>query len=274
LPGRLPRLGIALIGAITLVLRSYAQTSPQAFEAATIKHSNPNKPQAATIRSSQGRFEANSTTLKELIAIAYDLNFDISQQISGGPGWVNSDKFDVVARADEAALARLRTIPAEQQGEQRRIMIEELLSDRFGLRIHREPKELTVYTLSIANKGPRLKPGQLQANLPANVPQTRINVMGPGFLEGHNAYVWQLAKTLSVQPEVAGRTVVDKTALTDKYDFTLKWMPESPVDRQSTQVDLPSLFTALQDQLGLRLTSAKATVEVVIIDSAKPPSEN
>lgn len=190
LSGMLLPVGSALIGAITLVLCSYAQTSPPAFEAATIKHNSPNKPQAATIHSTQGRFEASSITLKELIAIAYDLNFDAGKQISGGPGWVNSDKFDVVAKADEAALAQLRTIPAAQQGEPRRIMIQQLLSDRFALRTHREPKELTVYTLATANKGgPRLKPGQLQSNLPANVPQTRINVMGPGFLEGHNAYV-------------------------------------------------------------------------------------
>lgn len=104
-----------------------------------------------------------------MIAIAYDLNFDTSQQISGGPRWVNSDRFDVVANLDETALARLRTIPAEQQGDQRRIMIQELLSDRFALRIHREPKELVVYTLAIASKGgPKLQPGQLQPNLPAN----------------------------------------------------------------------------------------------------------
>ena len=123
-------------------------------EVATIKPSSRNKPQPAAIHSSQDRFEASSTTLKELIAIAYDLNFDTSQQISGGPGWVNSDKFDVVAKADEATLARLRTIPPEQQGAQRRSMIQQLLSDRFALRIHREPKELTVYTLATANRCP------------------------------------------------------------------------------------------------------------------------
>lgn len=79
---------------------------------------------------------------------------------------------------------------------------------------------------------------------------------------------------LSAQPEIAGRTIIDKTGLTDKYDFTLKWMPESAAGRQTTQEDLPQLITAIQDQLGLRLTSAKATVDVVIIDSASPPSGN
>jgi uncharacterized protein (TIGR03435 family) len=98
--------------------------------------------------------------------------------------------------------------------------------------------------------------------------------MGRGFLEGHNALAWQLAKLLSLQPEIGGRTVLDKTGLTGKYDFTLKWMPESPVNGPSTQGDLPSLFTALQEQLGLVLRNAKASVDVITIDSASPPSDN
>lgn len=153
-------------------------------------------------------------------------------------------------------------------------MIQQLLSDRFALRIHREPRELTVYTLVIAKTGPKLKPGQLQPKLPANVPQSRINHMAPGFLAGHNAPAGLLAKVLSGQPEIGGRSVLDKTELSGNYDFTLKWMPESAMDRPSTQEDVPSLFTALQEQLGLRLRSTKATVDVITIDSVSPPSDN
>jgi uncharacterized protein (TIGR03435 family) len=188
LSAKLLFVAITLVGATTLVSASYAQVALPAFEVATIKRSDPNKTlPVATTHVSQSRFEARGITLKELIALAYDLTFDTSQQISRGPGWANSEKFDVVARVDETVGAQLRTLSTERQGEQWRTMIQQLLSDRFALRIHREPRELTVYTLVIAKGGPKLNPGQLQPNLPADIPQTRINHMGPGFLVGHNA---------------------------------------------------------------------------------------
>jgi uncharacterized protein (TIGR03435 family) len=217
-------------------------------------------------------------TLKELIAMAYQLTFDTSQQISGGPAWINSEKFDTVATEDENLLAQLNKLPPEQQGDQNRIMIQKFLSDRFKLSIHRETRELTTYTLLLAKGGPKLKPGVLDPKLPANIPQTRINIMGAGSLAGHNSTTSQLAQVLSVESEIGGRTVIDKTGLTGKYDFTLKWIPDSAMDVHSsgaeTQENLPQLFTALQEQLGLRLASAKAPVDVIVVDHADMPSEN
>lgn len=264
---------VTLVAATALVPASHAQVALPTFEVATIKHSNPNNTLLATSRFSQDKFDARNITLKELIAVAYDLNFDTSQQISRGPGWVNSEKFDVVAKVDESVLAQLRKLSAERQGEQRRIMIQQLLSDRFALRIHREPRELAVYTLVIAKGGPKLKPGQLQPNRP-DLPQSRIDRMGPSFLVGHNAPAGSLARVLSLQPEIGERSVLDKTGLSGNYDFTLKWMPESAIDGPSTQADLPTLFTALQEQLGLQLRRAKATVDVIRIDGVSPPSDN
>jgi uncharacterized protein (TIGR03435 family) len=273
LSGKLLFVAVTLTGATNLVSATYAQVALPTFEVATIKHSNLNNTLLATGHFSQNKFDARNITLKELIAIAYDLDFDTSQQISRGPGWVKSEKFDVVAKVDETVLAQLRTLSPERQGEQRRMMIQQLLSDRFALRIHREPRELTVYTLVTAKGGPKLKPGQLQPNRP-DLPQSRIDTMGPGFLVGHNAPAGLLARVLSGQPEIGGRSVLDKTGLSGKHDFTLKWMPESATDRPSTQEDLPTLFTALQEQLGLQLRSAKATVDVITIDSVSPPSDN
>jgi uncharacterized protein (TIGR03435 family) len=158
-------------------------------------------------------------------------------------------------------------------------MLQELLSDRFKLSIHREQKELTTYTLLLAKGGSKLKPGVLDPKLPANIPQSRINVRGTGFWEGHNSATALLVKMLSSQSELGGRPVVDKTGLRGTYDFTLKWTPESGATnaqslRTEAQEGLPELFTALQEQLGLRLASAKATVEVHIVDHAEAPSEN
>jgi uncharacterized protein (TIGR03435 family) len=274
LSAKLLFVAVTLVGATTLVSVSYAQVALPTFEVATIKPSNPNNTQHGTGHFSQGKFDARNITLKELIATAYDLGFDTSQQISGGPGWVKFEKFDVVAKVDETILAQLGTLSPERQGEQLRMMIQQLLSDRFALRIHREPKELTVYTLVIAKGGPKLKPGQLQPNLRGSLPQTRIDTRGPGFLVGHNAPATLLARVLSGQPEIGGRSVLDKTGLSGKYDFTLKWMPESTIDGPSTQEDLATLFTALQEQLGLQLRSKKATVDVITIDSVSPPSDN
>jgi uncharacterized protein (TIGR03435 family) len=210
--------------------------------------------------------------------MTYQLPSASSLQISGGPAWIDSDKFDIVATVDDSTFAQLSKLSPEQQGEQHRMMIQQLLSDRFALRIHRERRELTVYTLVIAKGGPKLKSGQLQSNLLPNLPQSRINTMGPGFLAGHNATTALLVKTLSGQPEIGGRTVIDKTGLSEKYDFTLKWMPENAADARSprteTQEDLPTLFTALQEQLGLRLASAKALLDVIKVDNADMPSEN
>jgi uncharacterized protein (TIGR03435 family) len=272
-------IAITVVGMSTVVSASHAQqATPPTFEVATIRRSDPKKPQLPVLKFSQGRFEARSMTLKELIAMAYQLTFDTHQQISGGPAWINSEKFDIVAKEEETILAQLQKLSPEQQGDQYRTMIQELLSDRFKLSIHRETRELSTYTLLLAKGGPKLKSGVIDPKLPANIPQTRIDKRGPGTLMGHNSTTSQLAMVLSVQPEIGGRTVIDKTGLSGKYDFTLKWMPDSAMDAHlsgaETQENLPQLFTALQEQLGLRLASAKAPVDVIIVDNADMPAEN
>jgi bla regulator protein BlaR1 len=100
--------------------------------------------------------------------------------------------------------------------------------------------------------------------------------MGQGWLEGHECDMTLLTKMLGSRPEVDGRTVVDKTGLTGNYDFTLKWTPKSTTDAGSATgpESLPSFFTALQEQLGLRLVSAKGQVEVIVVDDVDEPSEN
>ncbi len=217
-------------------------------------------------------------TLRNLIAMAYQMNFDTSQQISGGPAWISSEKFDVIAKVDAAALAQLSTLATKQQGVQYRAMIQQLLAERFKLEVHRGTLELKTYTL-LVEKGPsKLKPGVLEPNLPENIPQTRINVMRAGYLAGHNSTIAQLARVLSVQPDIGGRTVVDKTGLSGKYDFTLKWTPDSVADVRppgtETSEEFPPLFTAIREQLGLRLESAIAPVDVVTVDRAEMPSGN
>jgi uncharacterized protein (TIGR03435 family) len=270
---------IIVITVTTPVVAGYAhQVTASTFEVATIRRSDPKKPRPPALKNSPGRFGATNMTLRELLAMAYGLAFDTNQQISGGPAWINSERFDVVATEDEAIVAQLSKLPREQQGSRYRAMIQELLSDRFKLSLHHETRELITYTLLLAKGGPKLQAGVLDPKLPANIPQSRINIMGAGFLEGHNAPTGDLAKVLNQQPEIGGRTVIDNTKLSGKYDFTLKWTPDSAIEahapRAESQEVAPELFTALREQLGLRLASAKASVEVIVVDNADLPSEN
>jgi uncharacterized protein (TIGR03435 family) len=219
--------------------------------------------------------------LSGVIAIAYNLTYGVDQQISGGPAWIRSEKFDIVAKEDETVLARMRKLSAEQQRDASRQMLQALLADRFNLRVHRETRELSTYVLLLAKGGPKLKPVVLDPHLPANIPPSRINIMGQGWMEGHDCDMTLLTKTLGSLLEADSRTVIDKTGLKGKYDFTLKWAPDSTADAAASGTEAavspdsrPTFFTALQEQLGLKLASTKDQVEVIVVEGVDKPSEN
>lgn len=273
---------IVAAASLVVVYPSYAQspTSPS-FDVATVKRSNPNDPRPTAIKFSQDSFSATNMTLKHLIAIAYHLTYGADNQVSGGPPWIDSEKFDIHAKEDETVSTQLNTLSAKQQGNEYRVMIQALLVERFKLRVHHETKELPTYMLVVAKNGPKLKPAVLDPHLPANIPRSRINVMGNGFLEGHDSDVTLIVKTLSLQPEIGGRTIVDKTGLNGKYDFTLKWAPDFATDAPSSQGEMPSsldsrptFFSAVQEQLGLKLVPAKNPIDVIVVDYLDTPSEN
>jgi bla regulator protein blaR1 len=256
----------AILAAGTLV-RGQPQSTPRpAFEVASIKPGDPNSQMFRVGIMPGGRFAANNASLKLLIQTAYDVR---SHQISGGPNWLDSAKYDVEAKPDNAT-----PIPAGPAGgPQMRLLLQSLLEERFKLRLHRESREEPVYELVVAGGGPRMK----QAADSLKQPQRGLR-MGRGQLTGTAAPISILINQISQQ---LGRSVIDKTGLTGQYDFELKWTPEfnqsqaSPAD-PGPQPDLggPSIFTAIQEQLGLKLESTKGPVEVIVIDSAEKPSEN
>jgi uncharacterized protein (TIGR03435 family) len=229
-------------------------------------------------------------------------------QISGGPGWLNSEKFDIEAKADDSSIAEPWKLSEEQRKlaqDRSKRMLQALLADRFKLTLHRETKELPVYALVVAKNGPKIQQASTDELRPANAkePQDfrkgppngpilkgRGLFMRPGQLTGTAAPLTLLAETLSNQPEL-GRIVLDKTGLQGNYDFTLKWAlderqnqmfrgpgdggKEGPGSDNAPPPDSgPSLFTAIQEQLGLKLESQKGPVEILIIDGAERPSEN
>jgi bla regulator protein blaR1 len=219
--------------------------------------------------------------LKTLITLAYDVR---DFQVSGDPGWINSNRFDVNARGEasettERAPSDLTKMTDEQQktmAEQAKERLKNLLAERFQPTIHRETKEQQVYALVVAKGGPRLQESKDG--------QGRMR-MGRALLSGQGVGLGMLAFTLSNQ---LGRLVIDKTSLSGKYDFELKWTPDpgqpaaSPLGPAPPGVELPlppdpngpSIFTAVEEQLRLHLESQKAPVETLVIDRVEKPSEN
>jgi uncharacterized protein (TIGR03435 family) len=198
-----------------------------------------------------GGFTCRNLTVKFLLRIAYALQ---DYQISGGPGWITSTGFDIQARAAAGTGERSR-----QQVLQ---MVQSLLEDRFHLVLHRETRQLPVYNLVVGKTGPRLQAADSTAS--SNFSQKM------GQLNTRKMSMKTLGELLAADLK---RPVRDETGLQGDFAFTLEWtrgLGESDAGTSS----LPSLFTAVQEQLGLRLESAKGPIEVVVIDDIAMPSEN
>jgi uncharacterized protein (TIGR03435 family) len=217
--------------------------APSSFEVASIKPSDPNQPIA--IRRSGNRLATVSTSLEFLIGWAYDIYPD---QLYGKPKWLDSTRYDIIAAA-----------PEEQADFKERMQT--LLAERFKLAVHRETRELAVYALVVAKDGPKVKLTELSGDMNQNP----FRMPGRGRLIGTGVTADALAKALSGQ---LGRTVKDATGLKGIFDFNLEWSPDQNTDGAS-------LFTAIQEQLGLKLEGRKVPVEVLVIDRIEStPTEN
>ena len=244
-------------------LKPMAADASPAFEVATIKPSNPDAPgKAFGVR---GRmFSTLNTTLSDLIAFAYGVQ---AKQITGAAAWLETEKYDLAGQPDA---------PGQPNEKQWKMMLQKLLADRFKLAFHRDKKELAVYAIVLGTAGPKLTKSEGDPNgLPA------LFFRGLGVLPARNATMADLAGVM--QTAVLDRPVVDRTALVGRYDFTLTWTPdESQFGGLGARVPPPTgdaaappgLFTAIQEQLGLKLESTKAPVEVLVIDRVEKPSEN
>ncbi|HEV2620096.1 MAG TPA: TIGR03435 family protein [Acidobacteriaceae bacterium] len=251
-----------LILSTTLSAQPAAGTPP-AFEVATIKPADAGpKASRYLIMKGSDHFVARDYTLKSLIAAAYDLN---PKAISGGPSWVESNAYDILA-----------TTPGDTRPARdvQMSMLRALLAERFALTFHREPRVFSIYAIELAASGAKLKPTATPDAAPSVGPATvfRDHVVLPG----RNASVADLATLF--QRAILDRPVVDRTGLTGHYDFDLDWAPDtSQFDGSLSAPDTtPSapLFTAIQQQLGLRLTPTKGPVSALIIDQAQPPTPN
>jgi len=271
---------LLLLAASSLTITSFAQTSTTpppvnaapvtavrpVFEAATVKL---NKSGSSGSHSSfaPGRFTFTNVLLKNFMHYsAYGVP---EPRILGGPKWLDSERFDIEAKVDSSVIDQMRTLSPEQGKLQRQAMFQQLLADRFKLAVHWETRELPVYALVVAKNGPKLH---------VSTKSDDGTSAGPGLFTADGITLTEMAQSLTQELATElGRVVIDKTGIAGRYDVTLKWTPDTsgaPADNGTENSSNPSIFTAMQEQLGLKLESAKGPVQVLVIDHVEMPSEN
>ena len=262
---------------------SHAQSpAPRpAFEVASVKR-NFSGSDRAYLQATPGRLVITNVALKRLILSAYDVQ---DYQISGDPSWTASEQYDIQATAEGKASVQ------EMEGP----MLKALLEERFKLVLHRETRQLPIYELTIAKSGAKLQGVKEGGCTPYSADSPPPSTPAPGevgphycgfsrpgvnglngTLEGTGVSITQLATVLSRQYSPSGlrRPIIDRTGLTGTFDFHLEWTPDQATVPQSDDATGPSIFTAVQEQLGLKLEPAKGPVEVLVIDHVERPSEN
>jgi uncharacterized protein (TIGR03435 family) len=231
-----------MLKALWVLLAVSAFAQPPAFEAAAIK---PSKPEVAGSgwHTRPGMTVLTGQTLKGLISIAYDVK---DFQVSGGPKWLNSDRFDINAKAEGPA-----------KDSQMLQMLQTLLADRFQLVIHHEQKSAPAYALVVAKSGLKMKPSEATGSSSQG---------GKGQITATGVTMAKLADQLSRR---LGVPVVDLTETPGGYDFKLQWSIDGDAnDAQS------ALFDALQSQLGVKLEARKLPLDLIVVDKAEKLSEN
>jgi uncharacterized protein (TIGR03435 family) len=249
--------------------------APKEFEVASLKPNASGFAGFTIVPLPGGKLNATNISLKRLIAVAYSMT---DFQIFGNVPWLESERYDMEARAPgPASLPELR------------LMLQPMLADRFKLKFHRETREMRIYTLT------QVKPGSFGPGL-VEIPNGECSVettqqpalkngtpcgvvnMGAGRINGQRGRIAQLCDRLSTLLSV---TVVDKTRLQGNYNIAMTWTPDPESERTLTgdrppagDVPGPSVFTAIQEQLGLKLTAGKGPVEVIVIDSVEKATAN
>ena len=227
---------------------------PLAFDVISVK---PSKSQSMWWRTTPDGFHAGGAIVWSLMMSAYGI---LPDQLVDLPGWATSDRFDIQAKMDEETAAAWNRLPRNERSRRLALMEQALLAGRFQLKVHHETRNLRVYDLVIAKGGLKIKES------PANV--SSYWTMGGGRLGGKGIGIDSFIFSLS---GAVGRFIVNKTGLSGKYDFTLKWTPDGMPETADSG---PSIFAALQEQLGLQLVPAKAPFDVIVVDHIERPSHN
>jgi uncharacterized protein (TIGR03435 family) len=265
------RINLRIMAAFMLL--SVAVASAQKFEVASIKPSSSSDPRTLLQVLPGGGLRTSGATLRFLLTLAYQVR---SFQILDGPGWINSDRFEIIATIDRSRpdgdepSDPTKVTPGQftiMQNEMRpRLMA--LLAERFGLRVHRETREQPIYELIVGRGGPKIDAAT--GNFGG------LHIAKNQFV-GEGATIEMLSTALANQ---IGRAVADRTGLVGSFNFKLNWTPDESIppnggDSVSTlDQGGPSIFTAIREQLGLELRATKGPAEVLVVDHVEHPSAN
>lgn len=261
--------------ALCVVPHIAAQSPRPSFDVASIKRNKGSNLDDLEFGVGDGKGGGKDVTVKILIGLAYRLQ---QFQISGGPSWAGSERFDVEGKTDDRSASP----------DKIRLMLQSLLEDRFKLRVHNETKNAPVYALVVLKSGPKIKLSADQSPQdvngpapPGGGPNHGAMRMGAGNLVGNAVPLSLFARLLSQRLD---RPVIDKTTLAGRFDIQVQWTPgigEAPFDpggrplvQPETDLSKVSVFTAIQEQLGLKLESTKGPVDLLVIDHVEEPSAN
>ncbi len=260
------RLLLAGVAAILSLLAAPQETSP-AFNVASVKRDVSGE--RGGLFTCVPNCHLERMTLRDLVILAYRVH---DFQVTGGPGWIASERYNIDAKTDGAPSFSQDYVTLQYR------RLQTLLRDRFNLTIHRETKELPVYELTVAKGGPKLQqPKCVQREAgdftiaPGKYCGLISGSMSSGRLQAAGATMTFLANYLS---NPLSRTVVDKTGITGEFDFQVTFTPDALTVPNAAADPGADFFTALQEQLGLKLESAKGPVEILVIDHVERPSEN
>jgi bla regulator protein blaR1 len=264
---------VLMTGATPARAQSLEADGP-AFEAATVRPNTSGETRRQIEVLPGGRFNAINMTLWQILSIAYPIDGKFRDEINltGGPGWINSDRFDIIAKAEGSPQLDTNkpgstvTEVDRDAVERIRLMLRRFLAERFKLRLHHETRQLPIYDLEMAKKGGGFGPELRKAAGECGRDCGSIRRMGPDRVVGTAVSMGSLAHSMS---DWVRRTVVDNTGIAGPMDFTLTWAPDGAPDSGA-----PSIFTAVEEQLGLKLVPARGPVDVLVVDSAERPTQD
>jgi uncharacterized protein (TIGR03435 family) len=273
---------VAVSAQLPRVQPSADRNNPPGFEVVSIRRNVSNTGFGLTY--TVDGFSMTDLPVRAVIVNAYGLHDQEliigGKLIAGGPGWINSDRYDIRAKMSQSDSDRLQKLGEDQRLVETRRMLQAMLADRFKLKVHSVPEETAGYSLLVGDHGPKLKES-VAAAPPESAPDAEATPSRgglfavPGTITSKGGSMAQLAFVLT---GALHSPVTDRTGLTGAYDFTLKYSPDDlrPPDGSGTPSDSsgPSVFTAVREQLGLKLQRGKGSMETIVIDFIEKPSEN
>jgi uncharacterized protein (TIGR03435 family) len=238
-----------------------ASTKPITFEVTSVRPNKSGSNNMLMRGFTPDGFSVTNCPLGFAFMLAYQFN-DLTR-VSGMPDWFMSERYDIAAKVADSDVTAWQKLSHDQQS----LAMSVLMEDRFKLKVRRESREGQTFALVVMKNGPKFKEAK-----PSDVDPEHAHILGHGD---------SITSLVRILPQIVGRPVVDKTGLTGTYDFELRYAPQqnspSPLPEANSseaQSDLPSIYIALQEQLGLKLEPAKGPVEFLVIDHAERPSEN